>query len=164
MTASSSLIRRKTMSGKYVTSSGVRRMVGTGLIIAAAAIPVQIAGGADYPTVPPGLLILAAAAAMVLFAPWRWALIVAMLAAVFLGIGGTIAPNFRDQLTDPGQTMTFLGSIMQVIGLLIALVSCPIAIGQTPSGPLTRGTKTRSGTEAKESRLKINRPRSGSAG
>jgi len=34
-----------------------------GLVIAAVGIPIQIAGGADYPTVPPGLIISLVAAA-----------------------------------------------------------------------------------------------------
>jgi hypothetical protein len=109
------------MVSRYVTSSIVRRVTGTGLLIAAVSIPIQIAGGADYPVVPPGLLILAAAAALVLFAPWRWTLILAALATLFIGIGGTVAPNFRHQLSTPGDTVTFAGSITQAIGLVIAL-------------------------------------------
>jgi hypothetical protein len=121
------------MSSRYITSSTVRRVAGTGLLIAAVGIPVQIAGGADYPAVPPGLLISLAAAALV-FTRWRWALLVASLVPVFLGIGGSIAPNFRHQLGDPGEAVTFAGSVMQVIGLVIALVFCAAAIREAFRG------------------------------
>jgi hypothetical protein len=40
-----------------------------GLVVAAAGIVIQIASGADYPTVPPGLIILLAAAVLVALGP-----------------------------------------------------------------------------------------------
>jgi hypothetical protein len=127
------------MSRPFVTSSTVRRIAGTGLLIAAVGIPIQIAGGADYPTIPPGLLILLAAAALVLFAPWRWALGLAALATLFISVGGTIAPNFRHQLGNPGEVVTFAGSVVQVIGLVIALVFSAAALREAfrPAGRKT---------------------------
>lgn len=125
------------MSRTYITSSTARRVAGTGLLIAAVGIPIQIAGGADYPTVPPGLLISLAAAAL-MFTPWRWALFVASVVPVFLGIGGTVAPGFRHQLSDPGEVVTFAGSVMQVIGLVIALVFCVAAIREAFRGRAER--------------------------
>ena len=67
-------------------------------------------------------------AALVLFAPWRWALAVASLATGFISVGGVLAPSFRHQLGDPNQTLTFAGSVTQVIGLVVALVFCAAAI------------------------------------
>ena len=52
------------MSSRYITSSTARGVAGTGLVVAAVGIPIQVAGGADYPTVPTGLLISPAAAAV----------------------------------------------------------------------------------------------------
>ncbi|MFA1546724.1 hypothetical protein [Actinomadura chokoriensis] len=130
------------MSSQYVTSSTVRRVAGAGLVVAAAGIPIQIAGGADYPAVPPGLIILLAAAALVL-TRWRWALIVATIVPVFLGIGGAAASDFRHQLTDPGETLAFTGSVLQVIGLLIALVFCAAAIREAFGGRAGRADADR---------------------
>ena len=104
-----------------LTSSTARRAAGSGLILAAVGIPIQIAGGVDYPTVPPGLLILTAAALLMLFAPWRWAVVVAALATLFISVGAVVTPNFRHQLGDPGAVVTFVGSAVQVIGLVLAL-------------------------------------------
>ena len=83
------------MSKPRLTSSTARRAAGCGLILAAVGIPIQIAGGVDYPTVPPGLMILAAAALLMLFAPWRWAVVVATLATLFISVGAVVTPNFR---------------------------------------------------------------------
>ncbi len=110
------------MSGWHVTSSTRRRITATGLAVAALAIPVQIIGGADYPVVPPGLVILTAAAVVFLLAPWRWLLALAMLATLFISVGGVLAPNFRDQLGDPGAATIFAGSVLQVAGLVVAVV------------------------------------------
>jgi len=41
------------------------------LVVAAAGIVIQIASGAEYPTIPPGLIILLAAAGLVALAT-RW--------------------------------------------------------------------------------------------
>jgi hypothetical protein len=116
------------MDSSRVTSSRTRRLAGAGLVIAALSIPVQIAGGADYPTVPPGLVILLAAAALVLFVPRWWGLIPATVVTAFISFGGVVAPNFRHQLADPGASVTFAGSLLQVVGLVVALVSCAAAI------------------------------------
>jgi hypothetical protein len=43
-----------------------------GLVVAAAGIMIQYVSGVDYPTVPPGAIILLTAAAVVAFGPWRW--------------------------------------------------------------------------------------------
>jgi hypothetical protein len=69
-----------------------------------------------------------------MFTRWGWALLVATLVPVFLGIGRSVAPNFRHQLSDPGEAVTFAGSVMQVIGLIIALVFCVAAIREAFRG------------------------------
>jgi hypothetical protein len=96
-----------------------------GLVVAAAGIVIQYVSGVDYPTVPPGLIILLAAAAVVAFGPWRWSPIVGLVAAVFLSIGGltaTIAGDgFSETLGDPGEVGGFAGAVIQIAGLAIAL-------------------------------------------
>jgi hypothetical protein len=97
----------------------------TGLVVAAAGIMIQYVSGVDYPTVPPGPIILLAAAAVVAFGPWRWSPVVGLVAAVFLSIGGltaTIAGNgFSETLGDPGEAGGFAGAVIQIVGLAIAL-------------------------------------------
>lgn len=126
---------------KHLTASKARRWAGVSLVLAAAGIVVQITGGAKYPAVPPGLLILVAAAALVLLAPWRWALVLAAAATAFISVGGVLAPSFRQQLGAPGETVTFVGSVTQAVGLVLALVFCAVAIreafgaaSRTPAG------------------------------
>ncbi|MFG2005341.1 hypothetical protein ACGFNU_39965 [Spirillospora sp. NPDC048911] len=107
--------------GTLATSSA-RRLAGLGLAAAVVGIPLQIAGGVDYPVVPPGLLISAAAAALYLFVPWRWTPVLGLVVTLFFCVGAVATANVRDQLGDPGQTLAFSGTVIQVIGLLVAFI------------------------------------------
>jgi hypothetical protein len=98
-----------------------------GLVFAAAGIVVQIAAGSDlYPGVPPGPIILLAGAAVVAFGPRRWAPYVGVFVPVFLLVGATISAfvaseSFVDQLSDVGEAGIFTGTLMQMIGVVVAL-------------------------------------------
>jgi hypothetical protein len=96
-----------------------------GLVVAAAGIMIQYVSGVDYPTIPPGPIILLAAGAVVAFGPWRWSLVVGLVAALFLAIGGVIATivgnGFRETLGDTGWVGAFGGAVIQIVGLAIAL-------------------------------------------
>ena len=85
--------------------------------------PIRI--GVDYPTIPPGPIILLAAAAVVAFGRWRWSPAVGLIAALFLSIGGAIATiagnGFSETLGDPGEAGGFAGAVVQIVGLAIAL-------------------------------------------
>ena len=102
-----------------------------GLVVAAAGIMIQYVSGVDYPTIPPGPIILLAAAAVVAFGPWSWAVRVGLGAALFLSIGGAIATiagnGFGETLGDPGEVGAFAGAVMQIVGLAIALPAGIIA-------------------------------------
>ncbi|TDD85034.1 hypothetical protein [Actinomadura rubrisoli] len=117
-----------------ITTSTNRRLAGTGLAVAAAAIPVQIAGGMDYPVVPPGLLILAVGAAVALLARPRWALVVPTLIAAFLSVGAVATSNIRDALGDPGDVVAFAGVVLQCVGLAVGLVFCVVALAERGAG------------------------------
>jgi hypothetical protein len=94
-----------------------------GLLAAAAGIVIQIASGADYPTIPPGLVILLAAAGLVALATrWRWTTIVGVIVSLFLLVGGALAPQARAQLGDPAQVGVFIGTVIQ-LALVVALVA-----------------------------------------
>jgi hypothetical protein len=117
----------------YVASSGTRRLGGAALAVAAVAIPVQIAGGMDYPVIPPGLIILAVAAAVAVFARPRWALVIPAAVAAFLTVGAVVTPNARDALGEPGETVAFAGILVQAAGLLVGLVCCVLALTRRTS-------------------------------
>jgi hypothetical protein len=104
----------------------VRKLAVGGLITAAMGIVVQILGGADYPTVPPGVLLLLAAAG--LFALRKpWASLIGVLIAVFISIGAVVAPNMGDQLGEPSAVGVFTGTVIQLVGLAVGLL-CGLAV------------------------------------
>jgi hypothetical protein len=102
-----------------------------GLVVAAAGIVIQIASGAEYPTVPPGLIILLVAAGVVaLGIRWRWTSLVGVIVPLFLLVGGALAPQARDQLSDPTRVGVFIGTVIQLLALAIALIAGVVAARQ----------------------------------
>ena len=57
------------------------------LLVAVAGIVIQIVSGVDYPTVPPGIVILLVTASVVAFGPWRWAPVAGVVVGLFLLVG-----------------------------------------------------------------------------
>jgi hypothetical protein len=98
------------------------------LAVAAAGIIIQIIGGVNYPAVPPGLIILLAAAALVAFLPWRWAPVIGVLAGAFMVIGAIAAANARYDLTHPGHPGAFIGTWIQLIAVVVAVVAGVMAL------------------------------------
>lgn len=114
--------------------SSPRKLTALGLTVAAVGIMGQYVSGVDYPTIPPGAIILAAAAGVVAFGHWRWAPAVGLGVAVFISIGGTIATaagnGFNDSVGDPGAIGGFSGGVIQIAGLVIALAAGTVAVGR----------------------------------
>jgi hypothetical protein len=110
-----------------------------GLVVAAAGIMIQYVSGVDFPTIPPGPIILLAAAAVVAFGPWRWSPVVGLVAALFLLIGGAIATivgnGFNETLGDPGEIGGFAGAVVQIMGLVTALAAGIVAARRSTRGP-----------------------------
>jgi hypothetical protein len=98
-----------------------RIIAAAAFVVAAVGIGVQIAAGASYPTVPPGAIILVAAAAVCLWWQRWWALFLPAVAALFLLIGGAVAPNTSDNL-DAGGGRTW-GTVLQLIAIVVALAA-----------------------------------------
>jgi hypothetical protein len=112
--------------------SAAGRLTVAGLVVAAAGIVIQIASGAEYPTVPPGLIILLVAAGLVaLGARRRWTPLVGVVVALFLLVGGALAPQAREQLGDPGAVGIFVGTVIQLLALVVALISGVAAASQS---------------------------------
>ena len=117
------------------------RLTVAGLVAAAAGIVIQIAAGAEYPTVPPGLVILLVAAGLVaLGGRWRWTPLVGVVVALFLLVGGVLAPQAREQLGDPGAVGVFVGTVIQLLALVVALIAGVAATRQSyRTRPSNRG-------------------------
>ena len=99
------------------------------LAAAAAGIIVQIIAGVKYPAVPPGLVILLAAAAVVWFVPWRWTPMIGVVCAGFIFIGGFAAAQGRYDLTHPGtHPGAFSGTLIQMVAMAVAVVAGVMAL------------------------------------
>jgi hypothetical protein len=97
------------------------------LLTAAVGIYVQLLGGADYPVVPPGALILVAAAGIVWFVPWRGAPVAAILVALFL-IFGLFASDQATRLFEVETVLDTLGLWIQMVSVVVAFVTGVIAL------------------------------------
>ena len=83
------------------------------LLLAAAGFVIQIVSGVDVPTVPPGLIILLVAAALVAFGLWRWTPVV----------GGFFASGSVGSLLEPSQLGVFVGAWVQFLAVIVAVVA-----------------------------------------
>ncbi len=96
------------------------------LLVAAAGIVIQYVSGVDFPTVPPGLIILLVAAALVAFGPWKRTPVVGIVVGLFLLVGffasGQIGP-----LLDPGWFGRFVGVWVLFLSVVVAVVAGTVA-------------------------------------
>jgi hypothetical protein len=93
------------------------------LAVSGIGIVVQIIGGVNYPAVPPGLIIVLGAAALVAFLPWRWAPLIGILAGGFMVFGGAAASQGRYDLTHPGHLGAFTGTWIEIIAAAVAVIA-----------------------------------------
>jgi hypothetical protein len=114
-----------------IDASPAARLLVVGLVVAAVGMLVQYASGVDYPTIPPGPTIALVSAAVVVWGPWRWTPVIGLLVAAFISIGGAIATiagnGFTEQLSHPSAIGGFVGTLVQIAGLLIALAAGIVA-------------------------------------
>lgn len=100
------------------------RVQAAALVAAGAGIVIQIIAGVNYPPVPPGLVILLAAAAVVWFVPWRWTPMFGVVCAGFLFFGGFAAAQGRYDLSHPGtHPGAFAGTFLQMVAMGAALMA-----------------------------------------
>jgi hypothetical protein len=102
------------------------------LVVAGLGILIQfLVGVPGFPKVPPGPIILGLAGILILVLPrQRWPLIVGLVAALFVTVGGLIEGSVWGRLGDPGKFDVWSGVFLQWVGLVIALVSAVIATRQ----------------------------------
>jgi hypothetical protein len=105
------------------------------MVTAIGAIVWQIAAGVDYPTVPPGLIILGVAVLVVLLGQASWARVVGIVVPLFLLIGGTIASIANDDnaIRDPGDASPFVATVVQLVAVFVALVAGVVAFRERRS-------------------------------
>jgi hypothetical protein len=96
-----------------------------GLAVAAAGIVILDVAGIPFPLIPPGLVILLAAA-LVGFAPWRWVLAVGAFVGLFLTVG-FVASGSVSYLVDAGRPSVLAGAWVELLGVLTALVAGVVA-------------------------------------
>ncbi len=104
-----------------------------GLLAAAAGIGVLILSGVAFPLVPPGLIVLLGGAALT-FLRWRWAPVIGLVAAVYIGVGAVLSGVTAHQLFAPANVGELAGSLLQVVALLVAIVAGALAVGQAVRG------------------------------
>jgi hypothetical protein len=59
----------------------------------------------------------------VAFLPWRWAPVIGVLAGAFMVIGAIAAANARYDLTHPGHPGALIGTWIQLIAVVAAVVA-----------------------------------------
>jgi hypothetical protein len=101
----------------------LRIVTSAALLLAAAGIGVQIAGGAKYGAVPPGAVLLVAAGLLVLL--WRrwWTPLIAAALLAFLFVGAVATPNAADYLGRSPTSGVFLGTLLQLVAMATGLVA-----------------------------------------
>ena len=116
------------MKQRRLSSRGSQLTVAA-LLVAAAGFVIQIVSGVVVPTVPPGLVILLVAAALIAFAPWRWMPVVGVVVGLFLLVG-FFASGAVVSLLEPSQLGVFLGAWIQVLAVTVAVVTGIVAVSQ----------------------------------
>jgi hypothetical protein len=126
---------------EYRKLSGERALTVGGLVAGSAGIAILWASGVEFPVaIPPGLVILLAGALFIGLAPWRWATGVGAFLGLFVTLGFLISGGIPNLVGGDGSTFfgtpnpierdtlgTIIGTWMQLIGVLTALIAGMIA-------------------------------------
>lgn len=108
--------------------TSARAVLVAALLVSAVGLIIQfISEPSRFPAVPPGPLILLAAAAVVAFLPGRWTPIVGVLVALFLTVG-MAAAGTGGRLTSPGDGWPFVATWLQLLGQAMALITGTVAV------------------------------------
>jgi uncharacterized membrane protein len=92
------------------------------LLVAAAGFVIQIVSGVEVPPVPPGLIILFVAAALVAFVAWKWMPVVGIVVGLFLLVG-FFASGAVGTLLEPSQLGVFVGVWVQFMAVIVAVIA-----------------------------------------
>jgi hypothetical protein len=104
--------------------TGAAKANALGMVLAATGILTLFATGVADERFPVGAVILLTAAVLVVARIWKWMPVVGGFFGVFVTVGGFIAPpGFVYRLTHPDELSAFVGSTIQVVGLLITITA-----------------------------------------
>jgi hypothetical protein len=117
-----------------LTRSVPARIDAAALLLAIVGMIIQIASGVKYPTVPPGIVMLAAAALLVTLVPWKPLRLLGVLVPLFILIGGIISTTGRTNLGHVDPFGPFIGTAIQFVGLAIGVVAGLAAVAEWRSG------------------------------
>ncbi len=115
------------------------------LLVAAAGILLQyLSGVGDFPTIPPGPIVLTILAGIIAFAPWRWIPILGSVMGIALIVGFFLNES-GDRLTDATPILGLIGLWIQAAGVVVAIAAGVIATlgndqGETDFRYQRRGT------------------------
>lgn len=99
------------------------------LLVAAVAVLIIFVSAPDlFPPVPPGVAILAGAAAIVAFVPGPWTPIVGVIVPLVITIGGIASGTSTDILQGEENAGAIVGTVIQYPALLIAIAAGTMAI------------------------------------
>jgi peptidoglycan/LPS O-acetylase OafA/YrhL len=102
-------------NGRTARSSAVVATLAA-LLLLAVSIVGQIAAGADYPAVPPGLVIPLVAAGLLFWRANRWTAGLALVIGVFIGVGAFVTPDTGDHLSS-GDTALVVSTVAELVAL-----------------------------------------------
>lgn len=120
----------------HAPQSSARRATQIGLAAAAVGIAVLYVSGTAMPIVPPGLVLLVAAAVLVGVIRQRWTLAVGLL-VVIAEFAGFFASGSASGLTDLDPIGVFAGTWIRLIGLLVASAAGVVALRETRASTST---------------------------
>ncbi|AUH44432.1 hypothetical protein [Streptomyces sp. CMB-StM0423] len=107
--------------------TAARNLTVAALLVAAAGFAVQMAAGVtDTPTIPPGLVAILAAAALVAFLPGRGAPVAGPVAGIF-NLVALFVVSAADRLYEPSPASAFVGAWFMVVALIVATAAGSVA-------------------------------------
>jgi hypothetical protein len=81
------------------------------------------APSAEYPTVPPGAVILLVGGLVVAFVPWRFVPIIGLSVGAFITVGAFVTPGTGTRLSAPEEFGPFLENACAGDGPALAVIS-----------------------------------------
>ncbi|MFF1399920.1 hypothetical protein ACFVZD_39780 [Streptomyces sp. NPDC058287] len=92
------------------------------LALLALSVVGQIAAGADYPAVPPGIVIPVVAAALLARRPNRRTAGLALAVGLFIGVGAVVTPDTGDHLSS-GDSLLIASATAEILALAGTVVA-----------------------------------------
>ncbi len=128
--------RRRDMHTQ-MTWSGPRWVTVAGLVAGAVGIAILWASGIPFPfVIPPGIVILLGGAVFVGLARWRWAPAVGAFLGLFIIVGFLLSPSGVPNLLGENGAGVVVGTVVQMVGVLVALIAGVAATWRNYRGPV----------------------------